>query len=184
MKHPLTISPASHSVSVGIVPRKEETMKQATISTTRVLATARKALRYVVEHAETDGRAGGCFGMFPKGRFGKIGPPAIFRLIGRVAPGKHGLAKRRAREKPRRLSRHPEHFSSFQSRNERRDWWGGAIATHTCYLSFSGLPELCDEALVLIVARLLGLLTNKQARRIASISKNKLFISWADSYRV
>ncbi len=149
-----------------------------------VLAAARKALCYVVGHADTGGRSGGYFGLFPKGRFGKIASAEVFKSIGTIKPGKRALAKRRAQEKPRRLSRHRDHVSSYQSRNEKRDRWGGAIAARNFYLSFSGLPELCDEALVLIVGRTLGLLTDRQARQIAGKSKNGLFVSWADTHRV
>ena len=158
-------------------------MNQVTISKARVLAAARDALRYVVAHADTGGKVGGYFGLFPKARFRRIASPTVFQAIGRINPGKRNLAKKRAQEKPRRLNAHPNHVSSYQSRNEKRDRWGGAIATRNCYLSFSGLPELCDEALVLIVGRKLGLLTDKQARRIAGISKNGLFVSWADTHR-
>lgn len=149
-----------------------------------VLKIAREALRDVCGAADTDGRAGGYFGLFPKDRFRRNGFPAILEPIGRIKPGKRALAKRRAQEKPRRLSRHPDHVSSHQSRDEKRDRWGGAIAAQEYYLSFSGLPELCDETLSLIVARKLGLLTDKQARRIAGISGNRLFREWAATHRV
>lgn len=159
-------------------------MEKVIIPTRLVLAAARDALRYVVEHADTGGRAGGYFGLFPKERFGKIAPAEVFKTIGNIKPGKRALAKKRAQEKPRRLITHPGHVSSYQSRNEKRDRWGGAIATRDYYLSFSGLPELCDEALTLIVGRTLGMLSDRQARRIAGISKNGLFVSWADTHRV
>lgn len=149
-----------------------------------VLKIAREALRYVCGHAETDGRSGGYFGLFPKVRSHRLGTPVVFQIIGRINPNKRGLAKRRAQEKPRRLNQHPDQVSSYQSRDEKQDRWGGAIATRNYYLSFSGLPELCDEALTLIVARTLGLLNDRQARRIAGISKNRLFMSWADTQRV
>ncbi len=149
-----------------------------------VIAAARSALRYVVAHADTGGRTGGYFGLFPKGRFGRIALAEVFKSIGAIKPGKRNLAKKRAQEKPRRLSRHRDHVSSYQSRNEKRDCWGGAIAARNYYLSFSGLPESCDEALTLIVGRTLGLLTDRQARQIAGISGNSLFMSWADTHRV
>lgn len=159
-------------------------METATISKRLVLAAVRDALRFVVEHADTGGRAGGYFGLFPKERFGKIAPAEVFKAIGNIKSGKRALAKKRAQEKPRRLSRHRDHISSYQSRNEKRDYWGGAIAAKKYYLSFSGLPESCDEALVLIAGRKLGMLSDRQARRIAGKSNNRLFFRWADTHRV
>jgi hypothetical protein len=50
------------------------------------------------------------------------------------------------------------HMTSWQSRDESKDMWGGAIIVadldHNRHiLSFSGLPELADEALMINVAR-------------------------------
>jgi hypothetical protein len=55
-------------------------------------------------------------------------------------------------EKVTRLACHPDHFSSFQSRCEELNGFGGAIRTTNHILSFSGLPELWDEACMLEVA--------------------------------
>ena len=48
------------------------------------------------------------------------------------------------------------HTSSFQSRNEENEQYGGAIYVN-CHstvfiLSFSGMPELIDEAMMLVLA--------------------------------
>ena len=56
-------------------------------------------------------------------------------------------------EKAARLQAHPGHRTSWQSRDPDRDHWGGAFRTDDGWIiSFSGLPELWDEALVLGVA--------------------------------
>ena len=56
-------------------------------------------------------------------------------------------------EKNWRLFLNPSHVSSFESRNEKMDMYGGAIRTNDFNLSFSGLQDdRLDEALVLEVA--------------------------------
>ena len=67
------------------------------------------------------------------------------------------------------------HVSSWQSRDPEQDKWGGAIRAGDFVLSFSGLPELADEALMLAVALDLNLLTLEEANRIADISNNHIF---------
>src|ERR1041385_4424544 len=53
-------------------------------------------------------------------------------------------------EKARRLGLRFPHQSSWESRNEHEEQFGGAIRTrYHLILSFSGLPELTDEALML-----------------------------------
>ena len=65
------------------------------------------------------------------------------------------------------------HVSSFQSRNPSEDKMGGAILTNDYILSFSGLPELLDEALVLNIAQNLPNFISKEIyERIILESKN------------
>lgn len=87
-------------------------------------------------------------------------------------------------EKGRRLIEHPDHLSSWQSRDPDNSKWGGAIRVGEFILSFSGLPELVDEALMLNLVY-----PNKLPRlelhdevpeyqyllRVASFSKNPFF---------
>ena len=51
---------------------------------------------------------------------------------------------------------HMKHTSSFQSRNEAEQKYGGAIYlnchTNISIFSFSGMPELIDEAMMLVLA--------------------------------
>lgn len=56
-------------------------------------------------------------------------------------------------EKAQRLLAHPDHVSSWQSRNEAAQSYGGAIRCGDYAFSFSGLPELADEAMMLTLLR-------------------------------
>ncbi len=55
-------------------------------------------------------------------------------------------------EKAKRLAANPDHLSSWQTRDESKNQFGGAIRTNYVILSFSGFPELLDEAYVLHLA--------------------------------
>jgi hypothetical protein len=79
-------------------------------------------------------------------------------------------------EKNERLFNNSGDVSSWQSRNPETDAWGGSIrAEEGVLLSFSGLPELADEAIVLVIAVGLGLLEFDTASYIVSISSNIYF---------
>lgn len=80
-----------------------------------------------------------------------------------------------SREKILRLKAHPEHISSFQSRDIEKEMYAGAIRAIRCILSLSGLPELGDEAVMLVVALDLDLIKYDEAVKIAAISKNQFF---------
>lgn len=90
-------------------------------------------------------------------------------------------------EKAKRLYSKPHDTSSFQSRNpsaevisldlkEPFNWghWGGAIRIPKAdlILSFSGLPELGDEAVMLVVALQVGWITNIEAQTLACSHSN------------
>ncbi|MBU2539773.1 hypothetical protein KJ786_01255 [Patescibacteria group bacterium] len=78
-------------------------------------------------------------------------------------------------EKGARLFQHKKHFSSWQSKDEGEDFYAGAIISEDLILSFSGLSELADEALVLMVANLCRWIHDGDAYSIAAISDNKYF---------
>ena len=67
------------------------------------------------------------------------------------------------------------HLSSWQSRDEATEKYPGAIIAGDYVLSFSGLPPLGDEALMLRIGVQLGLLDRDAAKAIAKISDNLLF---------
>ena len=62
--------------------------------------------------------------------------------------------------------------SSWQSRDPENGKWGGGIRANDHILSFSGMPELADEALSLTIAERMGWMTKQDAAAIASISGN------------
>ncbi len=81
-----------------------------------------------------------------------------------------------AEEKARRLASHPEHKTSFESRDEAKERYQGAIRTPggAC-ISFSGRPSAEDEAICLMFALARGLLIPDEAKEIAKISNNTFF---------
>ena len=86
-----------------------------------------------------------------------------------------------ATEKVARLSRNPEHVSSFQSRAPDEDKYGGAIRLPKArspiigFMAWSSFPELVDEAYMLAVAMEAGLMTFDDAVVIANVSNNEFF---------
>ncbi len=64
-------------------------------------------------------------------------------------------------------------ISSWQSRNPERGIWGGAIVVRDrLTISFSGLKEIIDEAVVLVLALRLSWLTHNEVIDITEISGN------------
>jgi hypothetical protein len=93
-----------------------------------------------------DQKPGGYFAVFfdqPDGL------PLLVVKVGEQDPQKAPDSLRRCLEKGKRLQDCPEHQSSWQSRNPDADEWGGAVRYGDFILSFSGLPELADEELML-----------------------------------
>lgn len=98
--------------------------------------------------------------------------------------GEIGIMPNEKRKHFRKLSRdnllrrlkNPGHVSSWQSRNPDLDLLGGDIKAGSYDLSFSGLPELADEAVMLFLAVRLLLLTITEACAIAKISDNQYFL--------
>jgi hypothetical protein len=70
------------------------------------------------------------------------------------------------------------HVSSYQSR-DRKTRFGGAILTKHYIFCFSGIPELLDEAYVLVLAVLVDELTEAEALRIAAISGSTKYFTAA-----
>lgn len=66
------------------------------------------------------------------------------------------------------------HKGSWQSR-DGLEKWGGAILAGEYIFSFSGLPELADEAVMLWTAMHCGVLPYSGAVEIASVSGNGVF---------
>lgn len=86
-----------------------------------------------------------------------------------------------ALEKITRLAEHPDHWSSFESRNPDAWRYGGAIrlsentSSTIAFMAWSGYPELPDEAFMLALAVRSGIMTVRRAEMIALKSKNEFF---------
>lgn len=111
-------------------------------------------------------------------------PPIAVRRVGKVPVGKEKRYWKLFQEKPRRMVEHPGHISSWQSRDEDVDHWGGAVAADLEPLaaSFSGIPdELADEALAACVMNELGWMSHGRVQEIMRTSNNpylrKLFVT-------
>ena len=107
-------------------------------------------------------------------------PGGAFMLIARIGlppPEKNEKYLRLSQEKAQRLFSNPLHFSSYQSRDEAKDMWGGAVREVSTILSFSGLPdELADEALMLFVAYRAGWFVESRVLAIAGRSNNPYIV--------
>jgi hypothetical protein len=100
------------------------------------------------------------------------GSPFHLSRWGLVPPSHDEKYRAYVLEKPRRLALHPTHVASSQSRNEKRNEYGGAIRTNQHLLSFSGLPELIDEPMMLAFGVKVGSLTLDEAMLIAEVTGN------------
>jgi hypothetical protein len=76
-------------------------------------------------------------------------------------------------EKAERLAKHPILISSWQTRVEMLQMYGGAIRCGQFILSFSGFPERWDEILMLLVARRCQLIDEDQQAAILQVSRNE-----------
>ncbi|MBI3115544.1 MAG: hypothetical protein HYZ09_03595 [Candidatus Kerfeldbacteria bacterium] len=113
----------------------------------RIYETATLAVQKFTELFPEEQRTGGWLGI--GAREGNI----LHRAqIGEVPKDKADRYHRLAGEKIERLGRHPEHQTSRESRNPDADEWGGAVRAADLIFSFSGLPELGDEAVALVLA--------------------------------
>lgn len=105
-------------------------------------------------------------------------------LVGEVRNGKDDKYREFSHEKAQRLEMNfyqLGHLSSFQSWKPEEDQWGGSIIGMDPYMgvehifSFSGLPELGDEAMMLYVAVSMDYLSLEDALKIAEVSNNDVF---------
>jgi hypothetical protein len=84
-------------------------------------------------------------------------------------------------EKAQRLAMYPGHLSSWESRDGSSKW-GGAIRANDYILSFSGLPELWDEAFMLLLANHSSEIDRVASDRIAEVSWNLHWTQIRESY--
>lgn len=104
-----------------------------------------------------------------------IATPVVIALVGELPDLKLERCIYLCQEKMHRLADHPDHASAWQSRDPKEKKYGGAIRAGDFILSFSGLPELADEALILGVAVRLGIMNRDAADLVAEISDNDIW---------
>lgn len=136
---------------------------------------AEEALRKLLELPEyTDTRAGGYLVLMEA----HTGAIVSITRVGVVMPEKEQKYISFASEKARRLFAthkvNPDIVTSWQSRNPDDDKWGGAIWSKNWIVSFSGLPELADEAMSLSVAAAMEKdpMPEDEAKATAAITSN------------
>ena len=132
----------------------------------------KKAVESAIDLCSDDegwaGRAGGYLCIAD----GKNGLPLLTVLIGEVSLQKAPKYLEFCQEKAARLAGHPNHQTSWESRNTKKDQWGGAVRFEDKILSFSGLPEMGDEAAMLVAIAKHGDEARAAARRIAKLTDN------------
>ena len=84
----------------------------------------------------TDRKSGNCIFILP---------------VGDIPAAKQKKYQTLAMEKASRVYK-LDTFTSYETRDEAKDKWGGGISTLKYILAFSGLPELADEALMVSLA--------------------------------
>lgn len=92
--------------------------------------------------------------------------------VGNCLPDKHAKYCEISLEKAMRIYRNQD-ASSWMSRDPDNDKWGGAIVAGRFILSFSGLPELADEALMLALGREMSWISIEDVMGLATVSNNE-----------
>jgi hypothetical protein len=105
---------------------------------------------------------------------GESGLPIVLTPFGTQTPEEARITLRNAQEKPRRLATHPQHRTSWQSRNPDKEEWGGAVRGRDHLFAFSGFPEPVDEAAMALLAEAAGELSGDAVAAIAKTSGNEI----------
>ena len=108
----------------------------------------------------------------------KDGRLLIAGQIGECPADKYAKYKFFSWEKSERLLANianKNHLSSWQSKMEEEELYAGAIATNDFILSFSGLPQLLDEATMLVTALAFSWANYHEVLTIAELSDNPFF---------
>ena len=114
----------------------------------------KKALRVAMATFADDEAWAGRSGFYACVADGGTGEILMLYSFGTIPEEKFWKYLSFCQEKAKRLAAHPEHLSSWQSRNPDNSQYGGAIRVGRFILSCSGLPELGDEAVMLLVANM------------------------------
>lgn len=95
--------------------------------------------------------------------------------IGAPPPKKFKKYFRLSAEKALRLLRHPKHNTSRQTRDIKRNKFSGAVRGSQFIVSFSGLPEIWDEALVISALVIEKEISFSRALKITNTRTRKVF---------
>lgn len=96
--------------------------------------------------------------------------------LGHPDPEKKEKYRAFSREKAWRLHKYYEHILSRQSRCEKKEQYGGAIRLPSGHIiSFSGFPELIDEAYCAGLVRVMGCATAVTMKHLKAIEGNSYF---------
>lgn len=152
------------------------------IEVCRAILTMRQIMERAVPLMKKQGetRSGGFFCLSGE----NMAPLVLIEPYGEMSEEKRGKYAELAREKLVRLSSFPSHSTSYQSRNpdavivdsqkNERSWgkWGGAVRAGDYIASFSGLPELWDEAIMFVLAVRMGWISEADTLRRISRKRN------------
>lgn len=99
----------------------------------------------------------------------------LLERIGRCPPANVVKYLEFAQEKGARLNKLivAGDISSWGSRDPEEGKWGGAIVAGDLIVSFSGLKEIIDEAVVLVLSLRLDWITHNQVLAVTEISNNR-----------
>jgi len=100
--------------------------------------------------------------------------PLMIAMVGKPTASKERKYLELCQEKAIRLMANEKHLSSWQTRHLDHQQYGGAIRAGDFIFGFSGLIELADEAVLLMMALEIGLLSKEEVVAIAQISGNNL----------
>lgn len=111
----------------------------------------------------------------------QTGAILITTIIGSVHPDKAQKYKQFAEEKAIRLYHFYRfacdscvpHISSYQSKNESEDKWGGSVLGNRYIYSFSGFPQIIDEIAMLATALELNDMPRDRAEEIMRLSASQ-----------
>jgi len=147
-----------------------------------IMLAVTESVQEVLTVTQPEGRKGGYFCLLDHSTNTFLIPPA---LIGEVANGKGGKYAGFCMEKANRTSiwmdadqnHSSDPWLSWESRNPDKQRWGGAVGCgihgQRLIFSFSGLPEMGDEAAMMLVAAKMGV-AEEFIRRAADVSGNAI----------
>ena len=149
----------------------------------RVVREVHHSVDFIIGRSDKD-RTGGYFTLLHRPFVNGPWVELIHCLIGKVRSDKFVRYSSFSKEKATRLAEHVEsgHLTSWQSRDPEQDRWGGSVVTSSSLsgeqsiFSFSGLPELADEAAMIMAIMHLGMLSYEDSGQRAKLSNNRLIL--------